>query len=99
MTQKFAAPSTNDPMSAATPKQPLKITTRAQTPYGIMRARDLTQSIRQGHPKQSTTRNDSKKSDRDGHPQIREHTYKPIIYFKSYFALRAPTTRFLTGRS
>ena len=42
---KFAAPSTNDPMFAATPKQPLKITTHAQTPYGIMRARDLTQSI------------------------------------------------------
>ena len=45
MTQKFAAPSANDPMFAAMPKQPLKITIHAQTPYGIMRARDLTQAI------------------------------------------------------
>ena len=45
MTQQFAAPYTNDPMFAVTPKQPLKITSHAQTPCGIMRARDLTQSI------------------------------------------------------
>ena len=32
----------NDPKFAATPKQPLKITTHAQMLYGIIRARDQT---------------------------------------------------------